>query len=388
MELHELGIARAGKLLAERRISSLELTSALIERIEKHDDKLGAFLSVYKEKALGQARKADKDIAAGNFTPMTGIPVALKDLLCVNGMKTTCASKILENFIPRYDAHVVKKLNQAGAVIMGKTNMDEFAMGSSTENSAFKLTRNPWNPDHVPGGSSGGSAAAVAAGFCCAALGSDTGGSIRQPASHCGIVGLKPTYGRVSRFGLVSYASSLDQIGPMAGSVEDTAILLNTIAGHDKMDSTSAEKPVPDFTQAFEIFEKQGLKGMTAGIPEEYLAIEGLDPEVEKIFKDACRVLEDMGVKIRQISLPNTKYVVAAYYIIAPCEASSNLARFDGVKYGMRKADCEDMMDLYKKTRSEGFGSEVQRRILIGTFALSSGYYDARRGWVYNVHET
>ncbi len=377
MEVHELGIAQAGKLLAERTISSLELTSALIDRIEKYDDKIGAFLSVDKEKALDQAKEADQDIAAGNFTPLTGIPVALKDLLCVKGMKTTCASKILENFVPQYNAHVVEKLNQAGAVIIGKTNMDEFAMGSSTENSAFKLTKNPWNPDHVPGGSSGGSAAAVAAGFCCAALGSDTGGSIRQPASHCGIVGLKPTYGRVSRFGLVSYASSLDQIGPMAPNVRDTAILLNAIAGYDKMDSTCADKPVPDFTQAFDMFKKQGLKGMTAGIPEEYLAVEGLDPDVEKIFKNACTVLEDMGVKIRKISLPNTRYVIAAYYIIAPCEASSNLARFDGVKYGMRKPDCEDMMELYKKTRSEGFGPEVQRRILIGTFALSSGYYDA-----------
>jgi aspartyl-tRNA(Asn)/glutamyl-tRNA(Gln) amidotransferase subunit A len=287
---------------------------------------------------------------------------------------------MLDNFIAPYNATVVEKLNAAGMVMLGKTNMDEFAMGSSTENSSYKITRNPWNKQYVPGGSSGGSAAAVAAQFCCAALGTDTGGSIRQPASHCGVVGLKPTYGRVSRFGLVSYGSSLDQIGPITKNVKDAAILLNIISGNDKMDSTSATVDVPDFTLAFDQFEKGSLKGMTAGIPKEYLSVDGIDPEVEKVFKEAKKNLEDLGVQIKEISLPHTDYVVAAYYIIAPCEASSNLARFDGVRYGFREKSCEDIIDMYKKTKSTGFGPEVQRRIIIGTYALSAGYYDAYYG--------
>jgi len=380
MELHELTIEKARELLLEHKISSVELTSALLERIERYDEKIGSFLTVDKEGAIEQAKKADKDIADNTQSALTGIPIALKDLLCTKGVKTTCASKILDNFIPQYDGTVVSKLKESGAIIIGKTNMDEFAMGSSTENSSYQVTTNPWNQEYVPGGSSGGSAAAVASQFCCAALGTDTGGSIRQPASHCGVVGLKPTYGRVSRFGLVSYGSSLDQIGPITKDVKDAALLLNIISGNDKMDSTSATVDVPDFTKAFELFDKDSLKGMTAGIPKEYMSVDGIDPEVEKVFNDAKKLLKDLGVNIKEISLPHTDYVVAAYYIIAPCEASSNLARFDGVRYGFRGESSEDIIDMYKKTKSQGFGPEVQRRIIIGTYALSAGYYDAYYG--------
>ncbi|MBT3176378.1 MAG: Asp-tRNA(Asn)/Glu-tRNA(Gln) amidotransferase subunit GatA [Desulfobacula sp.] len=380
MEYQELTIESAATLLSSRQISSFELTSALLDRIEKYDDEINAFITVDKTMALEQAKKADQDIAADKILPLTGVPLALKDLLCTNGIRTTCGSQILNNFIPQYDGTIVKKLKENGAVIIGKTNLDEFGMGSSTENSSYKITTNPWNKAHVPGGSSGGSAAAVSAGFCCAALGTDTGGSIRQPSSHCGVVGLKPTYGRVSRFGLVSYASSLDQIGPITKNVKDAAILLNTISGNDEMDSTSAKVDVPDFTKAFDQFEKDSLKGMTAGIPKEYLCVDGIDPEVENIFNNAKEVFKDLGVKIKEISLPHTDYVVAAYYIIAPSEASSNLARFDGVKYGFREKLSDDLIDMYKKTRSKGFGPEVQRRIMIGTYALSAGYYDAYYG--------
>ncbi|NOX35263.1 MAG: Asp-tRNA(Asn)/Glu-tRNA(Gln) amidotransferase subunit GatA [Deltaproteobacteria bacterium] len=380
MEYHELTIDNAVKLLLKHEISSFDLASALLDRIEKHDEKIGSFITVDKDLVMEQAKKADKDIAKKNTSALTGVPIALKDILCTRGMKTTCASRILENFIPQYDGTVVKKLKGNGAIIIGKTNLDEFAMGSSTENSAFKITANPWNTLYVPGGSSGGSAAAVAAQFCCGALGTDTGGSIRQPASHCGVVGLKPTYGRVSRFGLVSYGSSLDQIGPITKNVKDAALLLNVISGNDKMDSTSAKVDVPDFTKAFDKFEKGSLKGMTAGVPKEYLSVDGIDPEVEKVFNNAKKIFKDLGVKIKEISLPHTDYVVAAYYIIAPCEASSNLARFDGVKYGLREKSSDDIIDMYKKTKSKGFGPEVQRRILIGTYALSAGYYDAYYG--------
>ncbi len=380
MELHELNISSARKLLLEREITSFDLTQVLLQRIEKFDENIGAFLTIDKERALEQAKKADEDIANNNVSALTGIPIALKDLLCTKGIKTTCGSKILDNFIPQYDGTIVSKLKENGAVIIGKTNLDEFAMGSSTENSSYQITRNPWNKDHVPGGSSGGSAAAVTAGFCCAALGTDTGGSIRQPASHCSVVGLKPTYGRVSRFGLVSYGSSLDQIGPITKDVKDAALLMNVISGNDKMDSTSAKIDVPDFSRAFDQFEKDSLKGMTAGIPKEYLSVEGIDPDVEKVFNEAKKSLESLGVTIREISLPHTDYVVAAYYIIAPCEASSNLARFDGVKYGFRDRSTDDLIEMYKKTKSKGFGPEVQRRIMLGTFALSAGYYDAYYG--------
>ncbi len=380
MEYHELSIAGAQKALSARETTSLELTRALLARIRAHEDRIGAFITVDQESALAQAGQADRAIAEGRASNLTGVPVALKDLLCTRGVPTTCGSRILADFVPEYDGTVVSKLKEKGAVLIGKTNLDEFAMGSSTENSAFKITRNPWHTDHVPGGSSGGSAAAVAARFCCGALGTDTGGSIRQPASHCGVVGLKPTYGRVSRFGLVSYASSLDQIGPITRDVTDAAILLNAIAGHDPRDSTSAAHPVPDFTEALDRFARKGLKGMRAGIPREYLAVEGLDPDVARVFQQARQVFEDLGVEIREISLPHTDYVVAAYYIIAPCEASSNLARYDGVKYGFRDRSGGDLLDMYKKTKSQGFGAEVQRRIIIGTYALSAGYYDAYYG--------
>jgi len=380
MDLHSLTIAKAKEFLAQGKISSRELTTAMLDRIDQYDEKIGAFLTVDRDAAMAQAKAADEQIAAGNQGSFTGIPIALKDLLCTKGIKTTCGSKILDNFVPQYDATVVAKLKQENAVLIGKTNLDEFAMGSSTENSSFKVTRNPWNYEYVPGGSSGGSAAAVAAQFCSGALGTDTGGSIRQPASHCGVVGLKPTYGRVSRFGLVSYASSLDQIGPITRDVTDAAMMMNLICGNDPMDSTSAKKDVPDFTQALTQFETHSLKGMKAGIPREYLGMEGIHPEVAAMFDQAKKVLAGLGVEIVDISLPHTEYVVAAYYIIAPCEASSNLARFDGVKYGFRDKSTEDLIDMYKKTKSKGFGPEVQRRIIIGTYALSAGYYDAYYG--------
>ena len=385
MDLHELTIHQAEALLKRREISSKELVKALLERIKTFDDDIGAYLTIDEKGALKQAEDADKKLEdltkdAADALPLLGIPIALKDLLCTKGLKTTCASKILENFVPEYDSFAVSKLKKAGAVILGKTNMDEFAMGSSTENSGFQLTRNPWNLDHVPGGSSGGSAASIAACMATASLGSDTGGSIRQPASHCGVVGLKPTYGRVSRFGLVSYASSLDQIGPITKDVEDAALMMNVISGHDEMDSTSADIDVPDFTDGLAMFEKNGLKGMKAGIPKEFLSVKGLDPDVEKAFINSKKILENLGVEIIEVSLPHTEYTIAAYYVIAPSEASSNLARFDGVKYGFRDKTCDNLIDMYKKTKSKGFGNEVQRRIIIGTYALSAGYYDAYYG--------
>ncbi len=380
MELHKLTISQAKTLLSEKKISSKELTQAYLDRIAAHDDKIGAFITVDPERALAQAVSADQVIAAKNQKNFTGIPLALKDLLCTKGVKTTCGSKILENFVPEYNATVVEKLAADGAVLIGKTNLDEFAMGSSTENSSVKITRNPWDTDHVPGGSSGGSAAAVAAQFCAGSLGTDTGGSIRQPASHCEVVGMKPTYGRVSRFGLVSYASSLDQIGPITRDVTDTAMMMNLICGHDTIDSTSAPKTVPDFTQGLSAFKENGLAGMTAGVPKELSCLDGVDPEVTAMFDRAKEVLGDLGVEIKEISLPHTDYVVAAYYIIAPCEASSNLARFDGVRYGFRDKHPDDLIEMYKKTKSQGFGLEVQRRIIIGTYALSAGYYDAYYG--------
>ncbi len=380
MDLHTLTLADARRLLDEKKISSRELTGSLLDRIAAHDDTIKSFAFLDSADALAQADAADQQIAAGIQTAFAGIPMAMKDLLCTKGMRTSCGSRILDNFVPRYDATVVKKFRQARGVILGKTNMDEFGMGSSTENSGYFPTKNPWNEKYVPGGSSGGSAAAVASQFCSAALATDTGGSIRQPASHCGVVGLKPTYGRVSRFGLVSYASSLDQIGPIARTVEDAALIMNLIAGHDPLDSTSASKDVPDFTTGLAAFDKHSLRGMTVGIPREYLGMEGVDPDVLAVFDNARQVLKDLGAKIVEVSLPHTAYVVAAYYIIAPCEASSNLARFDGVKYGFRAHQADDLIDMYKQTRSEGFGKEVQRRIIIGTYALSAGYYEAYYG--------
>jgi len=380
MNLHQLTIKEACNRIRSKEVSAEDITRDVMERIEAHDESIRAYLSVDKEGALQAAKETDRSPAPGESSPLRGIPLAVKDIFCTRGMKTTCGSYILHNFVPEYDATAVGKLKADQAVIVGKTNLDEFAMGSSTENSAFAVTRNPWNTDFVPGGSSGGSAAAVAADFCLGAIGTDTGGSIRQPASHCSVVGLKPTYGRVSRYGLVSYASSLDQAGPITKTVEDAAIIMNSISGRDPADSTSADEPVPDFTSALRTFEKQGLKGMKAGVPAEYMEVEGLDPEVARIFEQSKNVLEDLGVEIVDVSLPHTEYAVAAYYIIAPGEASSNLARFDGVRYGHRSEKKGDLFDMYKNTKSEGFGGEVQRRIIMGTYALSSGYYDEYYG--------
>ncbi len=376
MELYQLTIEEAHRLLKSKELSSVELTRAVLDRISAVEDRVDAFLTVSEKTALERAKKADQKIAGGHCGPLTGIPLAIKDVICTRGVPTTCGSKILENFGPPYDASVIRKLKAAGAVIVGKLNMDEFAMGSSTENSGFKNTRNPWDLTRVPGGSSGGSAAAVAADMCLGALGSDTGGSIRQPASYCSTVGLKPTYGRVSRFGLVAFASSLDQIGPLSKNVSDCAIMLKAIAGYDSADSTSVPQEVPDYTAALQ----QGLKGVRLGIPKEYANTEGMDPEVSTAVNAAVRLFEDMGAQTIEVSLPHTEYAVAAYYVIAPSEASSNLARYDGVKYGLRDKAQDDMLKMYRSTRSNGFGPEVQRRIIIGTYCLSAGYYDAYYG--------
>ena len=376
MKLHELTIQGAHQLLKKKEISSEELTHAVLNRINDVDSRVDAFVTVVEEMALEQAREADRRISAGQFEPLTGIPLGIKDLICTRNLRTTCASKILDNFMPPYDAAVIKKLKKAGAVIVGKLNMDEFAMGSSTENSGLKVTRNPWGLDRIPGGSSGGSAAAVAADMCLGALGSDTGGSIRQPASHCGVVGMKPTYGRVSRFGLVAFASSLDQIGPLAKNVTDCAYLLNAIAGHDSADSTSVAVDVPDYTGSL----NGGLQGLKIGIPKEYFISDGLDSEVSASINSAIQRIEAMGAERVEISLPHTEFAVAVYYVIAPSEASSNLARYDGVKYGFRDDADAGLIGMYRKTRSKGFGPEVQRRIIIGTYCLSAGYYDAYYG--------
>jgi len=376
MELFELTIEEAHRLLKAKEISSAELTRAVLQRIQAVEQRLDAFLTVTEEEAMVQAKEADQKIAHGHCGSLTGIPLAIKDVICTRGIPTTCGSKVLENFVPPYDASVIGKLRKAGAVIVGKVNMDEFAMGSSTENSGFKITRNPWDLTRVPGGSSGGSAAAVAADMCLGALGSDTGGSIRLPASYCSTVGLKPTYGRVSRFGLVAFASSLDQIGPLSKNVADGAIMLNAIAGYDPADSTSVPQDVPDYTAALQ----NGLKGVKVGIPTEYSATEGMDPEVSAAVDKAVKVIEDMGAEKVEVSLPHTEYAVAVYYVIAPCEASSNLARYDGVKYGVRDKDQNELIQMYRRTRSRGFGPEVQRRIIIGTYCLSAGYYDAYYG--------
>jgi aspartyl-tRNA(Asn)/glutamyl-tRNA(Gln) amidotransferase subunit A len=376
MKLHELSIQQAHGLLKNKEISSRDLTRAIFNRIDAFEPKIDAFITISKEIAMQQAGEADDLIAKGKCAPLTGIPLGVKDLICMRNLPTTCGSRILENFIPPYDATVIKKLRQSGAVIVGKLNMDEFAMGSSTEHSGFKVTRNPWDSTRIPGGSSGGSAAAVAADMCLGALGSDTGGSIRQPASHCGVVGMKPTYGRVSRFGLVAFASSLDQIGPLAKNVADCAQMLNVISGYDKADSTSVPRDVPDYTAAL----NGDLSGVRIGIPKEYSATEGLDPEVMSAVGSAVEVLEGLGAERVNVSLPRTEYAVAAYYVIAPSEASSNLARYDGVKYGFRDRDAKNLMDMYRSTRSTGFGPEVQRRIIIGTYCLSAGYYEAYYG--------
>lgn len=368
MELFRLTIAQALDLLKKGEISAGELLSSVLGRIEAVNGKIDAFVTVTGDHAR---RAVDTLPQGGGRGRLSGIPMALKDNICTKGIRTTCSSRILEKFIPPYQSTVAGKLADEEYILIGKTNLDEFAMGSSTENSAFAITKNPWSPDHVPGGSSGGSAAAVASDQCIAALGSDTGGSIRQPASFCGVVGLKPTYGRVSRYGLVAFASSLDQIGPVTKDVRDAAILLNVIAGHDVCDSTSADVDVPDFVSGL----GRDLKGVKVGVPREYF-IEGMDKEVEASVRASISQIESLGAEIIEVSLPHTEYAVAAYYILATSEASSNLARYDGVKYGLR-VNGEDLIDTYKKTRSQGFGPEVKRRIMLGTFALSSGYYDA-----------
>lgn len=373
MNLYNLSISQAHKLLSEKKISSEELTASVIDRIKTIDKKTDAYITVTETEAMNEARSADKIISDGHTLPLTGIPIAIKDLICTEGIRTTCASKILENFIPPYDATVIKRLKKQSAVIVGKVNMDEFAMGSSTEHSSMKLTRNPWDLERIPGGSSGGAAVAVAADMCLGALGSDTGGSIRQPASHCGVVGMKPTYGRVSRFGLIAFASSLDQIGPLTKNVRDCAILMQGISGYDPSDSTSVPKDIPDYTLSLQ----DGLKGIIVGIPKEYQSTKGLNPEVSAAIKSAVRTISSLGADCIEISLPHVEYAVAAYYVIASSEASSNLARYDGVKYGFREKKESNLIKMYRNTRSKGFGKEVQRRIIIGTYCLSAGYYDA-----------
>ena len=368
---HGMSISRLAPLLARREVSPVEVTAQLLQRIRERDGELHAYLLLDEAGAMAQAREAEARLGRGEGSPLTGIPLALKDVMVTRGLRTTCASKILGNFVPTYDATVVARLRRAGAIFLGKTNMDEFAMGSSTENSAFGPTRNPWNREYVPGGSSGGSAAAVAADLCLASLGSDTGGSIRQPACLCGVVGLKPTYGRVSRYGLVAYASSLDQIGPITKEVKDAALLMTVIAGHDPRDSTSVPQAAPDYAATL----GQDLKGLKIGVPREYFG-PGLDPEVEAAIRSALGTMGSLGAEILEVSLPHTEYAVATYYMVAVAEASSNLARYDGVKYGFR-AEGRNLLETYLNTRTEGFGAEVRRRIMLGAYILSAGYYDA-----------
>lgn len=372
MNLTELTAHEAADLLRRREISATELTEAVLAQIDQREPTIHAYLTRTPAEARRQAAEIDRRLAAGeDLPPLAGIPIALKDNLCTEGIRTTCASRILDDFVPPYDATVVQRLRAAGAVILGKTNLDEFAMGSSTEYSAFYPTANPWNPSLVPGGSSGGSAAAVAAGEATVALGSDTGGSIRLPASFCGVVGLKPTYGRVSRYGLVAFGSSLDQIGPLTRDVTDAAIVLSAIAGHDPNDSTTFDWPVPDYRQAL----VADVKGLRIGVPREYF-VEGMDPLVAQAVSQAIARLGELGATIEETSLPNTRYALAAYYVVAPAEASANLARYDGVKYGLR-AEGADAWEMIERTREVGFGAEVKRRIMIGTYVLSAGYYDA-----------
>jgi aspartyl-tRNA(Asn)/glutamyl-tRNA(Gln) amidotransferase subunit A len=372
MELFEQGIHNLHQMLKNRQVSSVEITKALLARIDATDGTVNAFITITGDQALKDAAEADKRIASGDCAPLTGIPVALKDIFLTEGVRTTCASKMLEDFIAPYDGTAWAKMKAQGAVLLGKLNQDEFAMGSSCENSAFGPTRNPWNQDHIPGGSSGGSAAAIAAQQAVATLGTDTGGSIRQPASHCGCVGLKPTYGRVSRYGVIAYASSLDQVGPMTRDVTDAALLLGAIAGHDPKDSTSVDCPVPDYTAAL----NKEIKGLKIGLPKEYF-ISGLHPDVQKTMDQAIATYRQLGAEFIEVSLPHTNYAVATYYLIATAEASSNLARYEGVRFGHRAEDTSGLMDLMMQSRAEGFGTEVKRRIMLGTYALSSGYYDA-----------
>ncbi|MBQ1940962.1 MAG: Asp-tRNA(Asn)/Glu-tRNA(Gln) amidotransferase subunit GatA [Selenomonadaceae bacterium] len=373
MKLYEQPAHVLHDMLVNKEITALQLTEAVLARIDEVEGDVKAYLTITHDEAIAQAKAVDEKIAKGeDISFLEGIPGAIKDNICTKGVKTTCASQILKNFVPPYNATVMEKLNAENPVILGKVNLDEFAMGGSTENSSFGVTHNPWNLDCVPGGSSGGSAAAVAAGTAIWALGSDTGGSIRQPASFCGVVGMKPTYGRVSRYGLVAYASSLDQIGPLTKDVTDCAHILNIIAGRDEMDSTSVDAAVPDYTKAL----VKDVKGLKIGLPKEYF-VKGMDPEVEGAVKAAVKELEAQGAEVVEISLPHTDYAISTYYLIAPAEAATNLARYDGVSYGERAEDAVDLVDMMTKTRSQYFGEEVKRRIMIGNYALSAGYYDA-----------
>ncbi|MDI6604324.1 MAG: Asp-tRNA(Asn)/Glu-tRNA(Gln) amidotransferase subunit GatA [Thermoanaerobacteraceae bacterium] len=373
MELYKLTIHELHDLLKKKEVSAVEVTKAFLHRIKTVEPYIDALICTTEDYALKQAEDADKKIAQGIINDLTGIPVIIKDNMCTEGVKTTCASKMLENFVPPYNATVVEKLAEAGSVMVGKANMDEFAMGSSTENSAFKITKNPWDLERVPGGSSGGSAASVAADETAYALGSDTGGSIRQPASLCGVVGMKPTYGLVSRYGLVAFASSLDQIGPLTKDVQDCAIVLNAIAGHDPKDSTSVDKRrKADYKE----FLKEDIKGMRIGYAKEFFS-HGLDEGIKEAIESSMKIFKNLGAEIVEVSLPHLEYALAAYYIVASAEASSNLARYDGIRYGHAASNYDDLIDMYMVSRSEGFGREVKRRIMIGTYALSSGYYDA-----------
>jgi aspartyl-tRNA(Asn)/glutamyl-tRNA(Gln) amidotransferase subunit A len=373
MSLHETTAREIANQVRSRKTSARKVAEHFLSRARKHDKTFKAFLSLDEDATRAQAEAVDERVLAGKDPgPLAGVPVAIKDNMCVRGQRTTCASKILENYVAPYDGTAIEKLKRAGAVLFGKTNLDEFAMGSSTENSGFGATRNPWDPSRVPGGSSGGSAAAVAARLAPLALGSDTGGSIRQPAALCGVVGMKPTYGRVSRFGLVAFASSLDQIGPFAWNVEDAALLLSVVSGYDPKDATSVDRPVPDFLSTI----AGGAKGLRIGLPKEYF-IEGMDPEVESAVRRAVKTFESLGARVTDVSLPHTDAGLSVYYVLAPSEASSNLARFDGVRYGLRSQKAGNLLELYERSRAEGFGPEVKRRIMLGTYALSSGYYDA-----------
>ena len=370
--MHEKTLAGLSQALHSKAISSVELTEHYLKRIEQFDGALNSYITVTPDLALKQARAADARLAAGDSTPLTGIPLAHKDLFCTQGIRTSCGSKMLDNFIAPYESSVTARLLAAGTVTLGKTNMDEFAMGSSNESSFYGAVHNPWNTDHVPGGSSGGSAAAVAARLCAAATGTDTGGSIRQPAGYTALTGLKPTYGRISRWGMIAYASSLDQAGPMARTAEDCALLLQAMAGFDERDSTSVDQPVPDYSAEL----NQPLTGLRIGLPKEYFA-SGLDTATADAIAAAVKQFQSLGAEIKEVSLPNAELAIPAYYIIAPAEASSNLSRFDGVRFGYRCDNPADLTDLYKRSRAEGFGDEVKRRIMVGAYALSAGYYDA-----------
>ncbi|MCI8814938.1 MAG: Asp-tRNA(Asn)/Glu-tRNA(Gln) amidotransferase subunit GatA [Lachnospiraceae bacterium] len=373
MDILNLTAIRLSEKIRGKELTAMEATEAVLKQIASKESAYGCYVTVEEEKAMEQARQAQKRIESGELNgPLAGVPVAIKDNICTKGIRTTCSSRVLENFVPTYTATAAEAMERAGAVVLGKTNMDEFAMGSTTETSYYKVTKNPWNPEHAPGGSSGGSCAAVAAKECICALGSDTGGSIRQPSSFCGVTGMKPTYGAVSRYGLIAYGSSLDQIGPVAKDVADCAAMLEILAVHDPKDSTSVKMQETDFTAAL----TRDVKGLRVGIPRDYLG-EGLDPQVQAVVEQAARELEKQGAVVEEFDLSLVEYAIPAYYVIASAEASSNLSRFDGVKYGYRTEEYGGLHNMYKKTRSEGFGEEVKRRIMLGSFVLSSGYYDA-----------